>query len=366
MRATLAFALTLTLVGLPRDHRLAPITARSTVSVRNKPSAGPLKTWKLAYVKDDSIWVANGDGSGRKLIVKNGESPCWSPDKKQIAFARRGDIWVAMADGTRPRQLTRRWNWGPAEMKKARGFEDNRDIDISWEPLDNLVTFSHWDRYRVTRSGVKQGDWIEACAILDVPSVNPKNEELEERFSLFSNGARFYPSVNSHPAWSRDGQRLAFVRNGDIWIALRARREGDPAWPWTHRTWRGWGWEITRLAAVASYDAPTWRGSRENHFVTHLSWSPDGKYLVYSKNRINGSGSRSIRLLKITLHGLSIEAGPVSSKLEDGFAPCFSPDGRWIAYEGANKDQWVWGILAQTIDGSKIVPLIEGGEQPAW
>jgi hypothetical protein len=71
--------------------------------------AHPLRAWRLAFVRDGNIWVANGDGSGQKMIIRDGSAPAWSPDKKQIAFARGGNIWVANADGRKQRRLTLRW-----------------------------------------------------------------------------------------------------------------------------------------------------------------------------------------------------------------------------------------------------------------
>ena len=75
----------------------------------NLNQTNSLKDWKLAFVRNDNIWVANGNGKGQRLIIENGQSPSWSPDKKQIAFARNQDIWLAMADGTNQHPLTFQW-----------------------------------------------------------------------------------------------------------------------------------------------------------------------------------------------------------------------------------------------------------------
>jgi hypothetical protein len=60
-----------------------------------RPLSETLRPCKLAFVRDNNIWVSNGDGTDQKLIIENGNAPSWSPDKSQIAFVRDNNIWVA-------------------------------------------------------------------------------------------------------------------------------------------------------------------------------------------------------------------------------------------------------------------------------
>jgi len=62
--------------------------------------AQPTEEWKLVFVRNNNIWVAKGNGTDQRLIIKNGRSPCWSPDKAKIAFARNNNVWIAKADGS--------------------------------------------------------------------------------------------------------------------------------------------------------------------------------------------------------------------------------------------------------------------------
>ena len=54
----------------------------------------------------------NADGSGKRLLTRNGYGPVWSPDGRKIAFTggdRNGsDVYVMNADGSGRRNLTRR------------------------------------------------------------------------------------------------------------------------------------------------------------------------------------------------------------------------------------------------------------------
>ncbi|HEX5322235.1 MAG TPA: hypothetical protein VFW40_00515 [Capsulimonadaceae bacterium] len=253
-------------------------------------SPHPQKAWKLLFVRTGNIWVANGDGTGQKLVIKDGDAPCWSPEKKMIAFAREGNVWVANADGSHERQLTSQWrDTGSAPYSGT----DGNSIDISWEPKDNLITFAHWERVWVAREGSRVGHSIPVCSIYDVPLHPTAEHGTEALFDLTDGRAEFYASENEHPAWSKSGDKMAFVRNGDIWEADRAERLGDKSWAWTHKTLTSWGWEVTRIAAVAGYDAATFRGDRENVFATHLSWSPNGRYLAYGSHEINGGATQT-------------------------------------------------------------------------
>ena len=40
-----------------------------------RPLPETLRPWKLAFVRDNNIWVSNGDGTDQKLIIENGETP---------------------------------------------------------------------------------------------------------------------------------------------------------------------------------------------------------------------------------------------------------------------------------------------------
>jgi hypothetical protein len=71
---------------------------------------------KIAWVRDDGIYVMNSDGTGQTLLAA-GEAPAWSPDGSQVAFMRDWHIHLINPDGTNPRQLTDdpdHWdgNWG--------------------------------------------------------------------------------------------------------------------------------------------------------------------------------------------------------------------------------------------------------------
>ena len=83
------------------------------------PAPGGQKSWRILFVRYREVteeppvavpdtWIAKGDGSGQRMLIKDAQRPTWSPDRKQIAFFRGGNLWRANADGTEQEQLTTR------------------------------------------------------------------------------------------------------------------------------------------------------------------------------------------------------------------------------------------------------------------
>jgi len=306
----------------------------------------PLRAWKLAFVRDGDIWIAHGDGSGQELLLKNAQSPAWSPDRKQIAFAREGNVWVAKADGTEQRQVTKKWKRGSSGARAPQRWS----VLITWDPRLKRLTFSHDELFSITRAGEKEGDPVTGYSIFDIPVHPTERYGLETRWEFPDHAAEFNFSQSFGPAWAPDGKQLAFVRYGDIWLATRVDQGAEL--PEDMR----WGYEVTRLAPLATYDGATYRASRENDGVTHLSWSPDGKVIAYSWQRLGGSGTEEIHLLEVA-------TGKHWRIAQDAVDPRFSPDGTWIACTARYGKEGVWAISP---DGKRHVLLAEDGEQPAW
>src|SRR6266581_6769590 len=65
---------------------------------------------RVAFARQNGIWLMNSDGSGKHLLIPGGSCPAWSPDGKRIAFVRGAndlaDTFVMSADGTNQHRLT--------------------------------------------------------------------------------------------------------------------------------------------------------------------------------------------------------------------------------------------------------------------
>ncbi len=309
-------------------------------------------SWSIAYVRDGSIWTARADGHAQKLIIRNAGAPCWSGDRSKIAFYRDGNIWVANADGTSQRQLT---HYG-----KSHSYKQSY-VTITWNRRTGGLTFSRPDEIRASGAGGR--GWVQGMSILDLHPLSGKKQVLSVRFDVADRGTGFNFADNENPAWSKSGEMLAFTRNGDIWVAQYYPGDGEGGRA---------GWDVSRLATVAQYDSPTYRGSRENLAATSLSWSPDGTHLAYSLNRIDGSGVAQLHAITVHTNGTPWPDVTADAKLLDDFTEsgtslswqpedvCFSPDGKWIAFSS------VESIYAISIDGKQVVKLISHGTRPVW
>ncbi|HEX5322234.1 MAG TPA: hypothetical protein VFW40_00510, partial [Capsulimonadaceae bacterium] len=302
--------------------------------------AGPLKAWKLAFVRNGDIWIANGDGTGQRVLIKNGDVPCWSPDKKQIAFERDSNIWVANVDGSHQRPLTNQWR----RLKRDSDGFDVENIGITWDKK-LAIFYSHGGKRSL-------GPWSPATTSLMTIPLRPLSE------CLYMNGddSTFSFSDRAFPAVSRSGNFCAFVCNGDLWVAARDKGGEVP------------GWNISRLDAVAKYDHGTNRGDAWEVGATHISWAPNERSLAYSFDRLTGGGQWQIYILQIR-QGRGDTPTSRSDRMicDDGTYPSFSPDGKWIAYWGP----WTCGanpmsIWVMTSAGENARLLIKNGSSPAW
>jgi Tol biopolymer transport system component len=285
----------------------------------------PLKAWKLAFVRDGNVWVANGDGTDQRRVIENGQAPSWSPDRKQIAFVRDRNIWVAAADGSKQRPLTFQWKKDNPLLKP-----ELVDIRISWNPRYDSVTFSHQEVFKVERIDGINGlvlypryapeNLILGNSIFDVEVGGETPKKATPRYDLYGHegGASNYFVDQGYPSWSRSGKKLAFTRYGDIWVTTVIEKEDEEDRE---------NFDTTRVAAVAIYDEPTLRASRWDLGATTLSWAPDEKHLLYGYQRIGGSGLAEVHLLDIDT-GKDVRLLADTAVIE----PMLSPDGKFFVY----------------------------------
>ncbi|MBN1343698.1 MAG: PD40 domain-containing protein [Phycisphaerae bacterium] len=270
------------------------------------PKASPDGT-KVCFVADEgkgkdkarSVYVMNIDGTDRKLVAQKGRWPCWSHDGKTIAYmksrpgpyttdhaATKGMVFCDLATGKHASHVNEQLE---------------RILCTSWSP----------DRkwFVCTASGVMG----HGFAIVAFQADGVRNVGL----LASSQGA-----WQCRPDFAPDGKHIAYAK---------ARGTGPKDKIFSIET------------ASVDLNAPEPKLSDRREVVTagwpielyHADWSPDGKYIVYSR------GPREMNRMKPQRAIIAIQA--------PGWNICVTDAGRsetWVALttDGlSNKEpDWVW------------------------
>ncbi|HKE25456.1 MAG TPA: protein kinase [Bryobacteraceae bacterium] len=142
---------------------------------------------------------------------------------------------------------------------------------------------------------------------------------------------------NWTPVWNRDGSRLAYSSNPKKKFHIYVKpADGSGA---------------TR--PLLEDDA--------TEYVD--SWSPDGKYVAYSRS--DPDAKRGWDIWVLPLFG-GLKPYPVVESQSNKDDPSFSPDEKWLAYDSDESGQWEVYVVAFPHGDGKWQVSKGGGQQPRW
>jgi len=175
-----------------------------------------------------------------------------------------------------------------------------------------------------------------------------------------------------NPRFSPSGDRIAFVRDGDVWVysfaqgtAQRLSFEGpsaDPAWTTDGRS-IGYSVAGEGDGSFASLylRAADGTGSAEQILASdrdlyQMDFAPgDSEVVMYS-------------MYNVFRASLGSDSGPVALMETEAFVehPTLSPDGRWLAYKSNESGINEVYVRSYPDMGPPTVVSIGGGSAPAW
>jgi Tol biopolymer transport system component len=257
--------------------------------------------------KRSAIFVIKADGTGMRRVVKMPDyaqhgSPRWSHNGKQLAFDaihranRIKKIFVVNVDGTELKEVADAAmpDWSPDDKQLAvfsrEAYQGNLQPGIYAQNVDGQgqTRLADGEGPRWSPDGSKIA-CTDNVRLFTVDLVSGEQQDvLDEPFDQIRVGYD----------WSPNGKQLAFVGRTGNGRDLILVNVGD-----SNRTKR------SRL--------------HRNLLDGHVSWSPDGKRLVFS--------------MLTSIYVIDVDQGDpqrVPGVKGDAYDPSWSPDGAWITFSG--------------------------------
>ncbi len=293
----------------------------------NNPARDMFPSWSLDGTRivfqsnrdgNWEIYTMNADGSNPKRLTDNPAydgNPCWSPDSNRIVFVSgrdktRGEIYIMNTDGSNQARLTD----NPAGIGNP-----------WWSPDGTKIAFNS------NRDG---------------------NQEIYTMNADGSNPTRLTdnPANDGGPSWSPDGQKIAFSsdRDFDTEVYIMNADGSNPV-------------NLTNNAPVDETFglAPLPRSELNLDVIPYR--------IVFESFR-ETDGKENWEICLIDADGSNLINLTNSPEIDEMY-PHASPDGRricFVAVEGEDLMSKSRNVYYMNIDGSDRVKIAENAYQPCW
>jgi len=311
----------------------------------------------VAFDSGGQVFKASVDTGDIKQVTKDGGvAPCFSPDGTKIAYltppiwqdkppGRLSEVWVISANGEDPIKVS-------GELR-----ENLSRTGPTWSPDGRMIAFGQLVRVTTTtpRSEIciipisEKGNSLASPVQIELPLFSrdfltgwtPDNTIgllLETPFHMYaytvpiSGGKATQVSplngIASHPRWLPDGKRISIRWQGGSLGSVPSD-----------------GGEVKVHEGIEAAK------NKNGFFISYpsggISVSPDGRSIVLS-----GGWAKSGPFL----YTVPVEGGEPKQIAIGGRYPCWSPDGKWIAYlapETVGDDESIEAIFKIPAEGGE-------------
>jgi dipeptidyl aminopeptidase/acylaminoacyl peptidase len=198
----------------------------------------PVNVNSLVQAPKVEIHAVSFDGK-RHLQISEGDNPVIAPNGKQIAFTKKGQVWIADIDGTSPAK----------QLFTIRGSAS----DLQWSPDGSSIAFV----------------------------ANRQDHAFIGVFKLAGQALRYVAASFSRdrsPRWSPDGESIAFVRTPG------AGGAPDSILTSKHQPWSIWKADIEQGKGTQLWKAPSTLAGNlpATNGGSNLNWTANGRIVFVS------------------------------------------------------------------------------------
>ncbi len=267
------------------------------------------------------IYVQTMSGEARRLTtdIDNDLHPSWSPDGKSIAFIRAGPdtarIMLVPAAGGPEKQIAVPGRFDPGHTRVSAGpLERLGNPGPAWSPDGK------WLVYRQCLPTRENG-----CPLHLVSLATQQVRRLTEQIAGVS---------DVMPAWSPDGKQVVFAR----FLSNNS---------------------VADLYLISANGGKSTRVTTESQDIRGVTWSGDGRSLIFSSNRTGTYSLWSVSLADLTI-------SPINAIGETAIEPAVSKDNQFLVYTDASTNVNIWRYDVANQAAGKLITSVRENRNGVW